>query len=93
MDAAANIQTAKLYLRRTYAANVAGLKTLANTIAADAFEAVTLTGQSFEGSSHTGQLVFARIDYLRACEELILELDTALPRPVIQTQAVFRAFT
>ena len=92
-DAADNIATAKLYLRRKFANNLTGLKALADKIADEALgDAVTLTGQSFEGGSHTGQLVFPRIDYLRAIEETIAYLDTdAAPDPSSATRAVFRA--
>ena len=80
MDDASKLETIKQYLRRKYASDLAGLKTLADTIAASATESVTLTGQTFEGSSHQGVLVFASIDYLAAIEAVIMEID---PSPVI----------
>lgn len=92
-DSAENISTAKLYLRRKYATNLTGLKQLAEKIADEALgDAVTLTGQSFEGGSHTGQLVFPRIDYLRAIEETIRFLDTTQTfDPASATSSLFRA--
>jgi hypothetical protein len=92
-DTAENIATAKLYLRRKYAENLTGLKQLAAQIADEALgDAVTLTGQSFEGGSHTGQLVFPRIDYLRAIEETIRYLSpTQTFDPASATTALFRA--
>ncbi len=91
-DAAQNIANAKKYLRRKYAADLTGLRALADTVATEALgDAVTLTGQSFEGASHSGQLVFPRIDYLAAIEDVIRELDTALvASPAEATRAVFR---
>lgn len=75
MDAAARIDTARRYLRRTYAQNLTGLLALADQVANTATEAVTLTGQSFEGGSHTGQLTFEPMAYLTAIEDIIAELD------------------
>jgi hypothetical protein len=86
-----NIYSAKLYLRRKYAADPSSLKQLADQIAACAFDAVTLTGQAFEGGSHSGQVTFPRLDYLRAIEEVIAELDTsATPSPATATSAYYR---
>lgn len=92
-DAAQNIATAKKYLRRKYAADLTGLRALADQIATEALgDAVTLTGQSSDGASHTGQLVFPRIDYLAAIEDIIRELDPDLVEsPAEATRAVFRA--
>ena len=85
------IYAAKLYLRRVYADNLTGLKALATTVATEAFDSVTLTGQSFEGGSHTGQLTFPRLAYLRAVEELIIELDPdTVPAAANSTSAYYR---
>lgn len=86
------IYAAKLYLRRVFASNLTGLKALASTVAAEAFDSVTLTGQSFEGGSHTGQLVFPRLAYLRAIEELIIELDPASVPPAASSTSAFYRF-
>lgn len=92
-DAADNIYTAKLHLRRKFANDLPGLRALANEVADEALgDAVTLTGQAFEGGSHSGQLVFPRIDYLRAIEETLLFLSpTQTFDPAAATTAVFRA--
>jgi hypothetical protein len=89
---AENISTAKRYLRRKYATDLPGLRALAETVAGEALgDSVTLTGQSFEGGSHTGQLVFPRIDYLGAIEQVIAELDTTTPlRPAESSSAYYR---
>lgn len=77
MDDAARIETAKRYLRRTYYNNVNGLKELAERIwnQHGAVDAVTITGQTFEGGQAQGQLTFEPLAYLAAVEELIAELD------------------
>lgn len=75
MDDAAKLEVAKQYLRRKYAADVPGLKTLADRIAESAFRAVTITGQTFEGGSAQGQITFDKLAYLGAVEALIAELD------------------
>lgn len=87
MDASA-IETAKQYLRLKYLVTPAtsttgpvyttpALRALADLVAEGAFEQVTITGQTFEGGSHQGQVVFPRMDYLRAVLELIAEADPA----------------
>lgn len=77
MDDHARIETVKQYLRRTYASNVDGLKLLAENLVRNggATDAVTITGQSFEGGQAQGQLTFEPLAYLGAIESLILELD------------------
>ena len=75
MDDAAKLETVKQYLRRKYATNVEGLKTLADRIAESAVKSVTITGQTFEGGSAQGQITFEKLAYLSAVEQLILELD------------------
>jgi hypothetical protein len=77
MDDASKLLTAKQYLRRKYSADLPGLKALAETIAGGAFEAVTITGNQFEGQQAQGALVFPAIMYLAAIEALIIELDPA----------------
>lgn len=81
MDAAERIETVKRYLRRTYAADVVGLRRLA----ADIFErrgathAVTITGHTFDGGSSSGVLTLEPLAYLRAVEEVLAELDDTAP--------------
>jgi hypothetical protein len=75
VDDAAKLETVKQYLRRKYATNVEGLKTLADRIAESAVKAVTITGQTFEGGSAQGVITFEKLAYLNAVEQLILELD------------------
>jgi len=75
------IATAKRYLRRKYADNIEGLKTLAETVASSAFSSVTITGNAYEGGSANGQITFEPLEYLGAVEELIAELDPDSPQP------------
>lgn len=80
MDDAQRIETLKRTLRRQYAGNLNGLKTLADQVAATATGEVTLTGHTFEGGSATGVVTFERLAYLAAVEDLITEQDpTASP--------------
>lgn len=82
MTTAERIYRAKQYLRRKYAGNVQGLKDLADTVVANgAFDSVTITGDSHEGTSSSGQLVFEPLEYLGAIEELIAEMDSTVPQP------------
>lgn len=91
MDSASNLATAKQYLRRKFSDNLPALKALADQVAGEALgESVTLTGQTFEGGSHTGVLTFPRMDYLRAIESLIAELDPTVP--VAPPRVVFADF-
>jgi len=76
VDDQASIQTAKRYLRRKYADNIPGLKQLAEDVVRNgAFDAVTITGNVYEGGSGQGQLTFSPIAYLEAIESLLAELD------------------
>jgi hypothetical protein len=81
MTSAERITAAKKYLRRTYAENLPGLKALAETIAAGAFEAVTITGNNYEGGGATGQITFEPLEYLSAVEDVIADLDPDAPAP------------
>lgn len=84
MDDNARIEIAKQYLRRKYQNNLAGLKALASQVAETAFDAVTITGDGFEGGTAQGQITFEPIAYLGAIEGLIIEMDpdnTPLPNP------------
>lgn len=75
MDTASRISTAKDYLRRKYAVDPAGLRALMDNVAVEATDDVIITGQSFEGGSHTGQLTFERMAYLRAIMDVLDEVD------------------
>ncbi len=100
MDDAANIAVAMQYLRRKYttagvaaAADLVRLRQLADTVVENgAFDAVTITGQGFEGGQANGQLVFPPMAYLAAIESLLLELDpTNTPAP--PSRVVFADFS
>lgn len=75
MDDAARIQTVKRHLRRTFKNDLIGLKAKCTEVAAGATEAVELTGNSFEGGSANGQLVFERLAYLQAILDILDEMD------------------
>lgn len=79
-----------MFLRRKYAADLPGLKALAEKVAGSSFKAVTITGNSFEGGSAQGVITFEPLEYLGACEEILLELDPDAPAPAGSTvEAVF----
>lgn len=74
------IQTAKRYLRRKYPVDqLPQLKTLADTTFAEATDTVTLTSNSFEGGSASGEITFDKTVLLTAIEELIAEVDPTAP--------------
>lgn len=75
MDDAARIAIAKNYLRRKYANDAEGLRTLMDTVASCLDETVTLTGNSFEGGSASGQITFERMAYLAAIMDVLDEID------------------
>lgn len=81
MDDPQRIDTARRYLRRKYAAGTAAdlaqLRALADEVFAAATDTVTLTGQSFDGGSHSGVVTFEKMAYLAAIEDIIAELDTS----------------
>lgn len=81
MDDAERIEQVKRYLRRTYAANVQGLRALADRIfeSGGATDSVTITGHSFEGGSANGQITFEPLAYLKAVNEVLAELDDDEP--------------
>jgi hypothetical protein len=76
---AEKIETAKQYLRRTKKAR--DLKEIADQVAISAFEEVTITGNSIEGGQASGEITFPKMAYLRAIEELLIELDPSTPQP------------
>ena len=72
-----NVEAWKRRFRRVYAANLAGLKTLSDTIAGEAGEMVTFTMASMEGGQASGVGTGNKIEMLTAAEEVISELDAA----------------
>ena len=97
MDDAARIEVVKQYLRRKYTGGTTDglkmLKSLADDVFNAATDPVTLTGQSFDGGSHSGQITFEKMAYLSAIEAVISELDTstaALPPPPDRAYARFQ---
>ena len=82
MDDADRIDAYKTYLRRKYAEDLPGLKTLADELIANgALDEVTITSNSFEGGSAQGQVAFDPMAKLKAVEEIIAELDDDAPLP------------
>lgn len=81
MDDATRIDTVRRYLRRTFAANPTGLRALATQLYTSGTTSVTLTGQSFEGGSHSGQITFETLAYLTAVEDVLSEIDADSPPP------------
>lgn len=75
MDDNARIETCRRYLRMEYAGNAVGLRRLAKSVAEGAFDAVTITGQGFEGGSANGQVTFEKLAYLTAAMDVLGEVD------------------
>ena len=92
MADADKIYTAKLYLADKYAGNPNGLRKLADEVATCAFDNVTITGQSFEGASHQGQLGFDKMDYLRAVMEVIAAIDPNYVPPASSATSAYYRF-
>lgn len=70
----ANVETWKLRFRRKYpVAQVAALRTLADTIADEAGEVVTITSSNMEGGSASGQITGNKLEMLTAAEELLAD--------------------
>lgn len=80
----------KLKLRRKYASDLPGLKTLSDEVFAKATQTVTITSLSAEGESSAGEITCSRSTLLQAIEEVILELDDTAPRPSSTGVAYFR---
>jgi hypothetical protein len=78
-DDPARLQTVRQMLRLRYnqpsSPNLPGLKALWEQVATGATEAVELTGQAFEGGNATGQIVFTRLGYLQAVQDVWAEMD------------------
>lgn len=77
LDSNAQIQIVTTMLRRKYTADVVGLKRLWEKVATEATEYVEITGNSYEGGSASGSVVFERLAYLAALEAALTELDPA----------------
>lgn len=75
MDDDAKIYEAKRYLRDKYASDVPGLRALREDVANAAFEAVTITGQSYEGMNTQGSMTFEPMALFKAIQDVIAELD------------------
>ncbi len=94
-----SLRYARLWLRRQCTVETDGVRALslaritamADQAAAQAQEEVLIISNTFEGGGGQGQAKFDKLAFATACEELILEADTAAPREVTQTQATFRA--
>ena len=89
MDATSTALAAyKQFLRRTYATNLPGLRALAEQLVAELADGVTITAQTFEGGSHSGQITMPPGLKLSAVEELLIELDTTGTAPRAATRSV-----
>lgn len=80
MDDSTKLATVQDYLRITYSGDGVGLKALIQNIAQKqgALEAVTITGDSYEGESHHGQLALDPLLYLRAAMDVLKEIAPTL---------------
>jgi len=90
VDDASKIETIKQYLRvkhGTGATAIAILRQLMDQLAGEATDSVTLTGGTFEGGQHTGQVNFPKIMYLQCVLSRLSELD-----PTIETGALSVTF-
>lgn len=86
MTSADRILAATKYLRRKYAGKLEDLKILAESVAAGAFDKVTITGNAYEGGSASGEVTFAALEYLSAVEDVIADMDdsvAALAAPMV----------
>lgn len=71
-----NVEVWKMRLGRKYATDLPGLKTLSDSIAAEASEVVTITGSGMDGGNANGVITGNKLEMLSACEELIRARDT-----------------
>lgn len=75
---ALNLSTARDFLRRKFAADLTALRGEIDRVGAMAMNTrLNLTGQSFEGGSHNGEVAFTAMEYLRALLDVEAELDPA----------------
>lgn len=73
---ALNLSTARDFLRDKYASDLEGLKKEIARVGGLAMNTrLNLTGQSFEGGSHQGEVAFTAMEYLRALLDIKAELD------------------
>jgi len=93
MDSAAKINTLMQGLRMKYAGNIPGLRALWEQVFAGSTEFVEITGSAYEGGSDSGVQVLERLEYLKAVQDVLAELDpSAVPSaPPTSTFADFRA--
>ena len=84
------LATLKQRFRRVYASDVLGLKRLADSYFAEATETVTINQLAFEGGSSAGEITCPKAIALQAAEEVLLELDTTIPRASNSAVAFFR---
>ncbi|XHR27540.1 MAG: hypothetical protein ACFUZC_16540 [Chthoniobacteraceae bacterium] len=91
-----NVEVWKRNFRRKYSGDLPTLRTLADTISAEAGEMVTITQSQFEGGSGTGIVTGNKLEMLAAVEELLAELDAtaanAAATPVRVIYPVFAYF-
>ena len=73
---ALNLSTARDFLRRKFATDLTGLRREIERVGAMAMNTrLNLTGQSFEGGSHNGEVAFTAMEYLRALLDVEADLD------------------
>ena len=87
---AAAVSGYKKFLRRKFSGNLPALRALADQCADSAQDQIVITTQSFEGGSHSGQVILPRLVALDLVETLLIELDPTSPRPCTTGVAVFR---
>lgn len=83
MDAS-SIEAIAAYLRRKYAANLAGLKSLADQVAPQAMAAEQFTMLSLEGGSAQSTVNVPAATLLLVIERLIAEIDPSYSPPPTQ---------
>ena len=64
---------------RKYKDNLAGLKTLSDSLAVEAEDVVTLTNFNEDGQAGGGQVTGNKMEMLAAAEDVIAEMDDTAP--------------
>lgn len=77
MDSAAKIETLKQGLRIKFTGNAGGLRELWAKVFEQSAEFVEITGNAYEGSSASGTHILHRLEYLRAVQDILAEIDPA----------------
>ena len=77
MDSAGKIDTLKQALRMEFSGDPAGLRIRWREVLSRSTEFVTFTGDAYEGASTTGALVLEPLEYLKACQDVLAEIDPA----------------